>query len=688
MRFKNVLPVILQSEISECGLACLAMIFSFHGFSISLSELRVIAETSFQGVTLAQLKKIAEDIGLVVNVLRIDIAQLKSIKLPCIAHWEINHFIVIQSIKKNKIIAHDPVRGRRQLSYCEVYQKMTGVVLELSPTDSFLKRKCQHQISLFNFRKIINQHGQMILKLFVCSVVIQCCYIASIKLLQMAIDHAMVSFKFSLYMLIFSAILGIKMLEMSAFGIRAYLVSHVGSRINENMASKFVSHLLSLPMKFFENRHIGDLLSRFGAIDKMREVLTDGAVEGLVDGIISSIALMMMCLYSIKIAFIIIIFSLVDITVRFTFKKTLNILNDEALHCHAIESSTMIETLRSILSIKIFNKESNRIGLWRNKLIAYLNARTKISFCQTLIYAIKNLLQGMEMALTFILGCQLVAEQKMSVGLLYAFLAYRLQFVTAMSGLVDQLLEFNLVKLHAEKLNEVLRIEPEFKSSTDAVEFTGKANENIVLKDIQFRYTPNDRLLLSDFNLTIHKNEILAITGSSGCGKTSLLKMLMGLLPPTNGNIFLGETPIYPDHAMCYRKYIASVMQNDFLLSGTIIDNISFFDPHVNFEKVYECAKFSGILDEINSFSLGFYTLIGDMGSLLSGGQRQRILLARALYSEPAILFLDEATSHLDLKKEREVNAALRQLKMTIIMVAHRQETIHMADNVVCLNTL
>jgi ATP-binding cassette subfamily B protein RaxB len=295
-----------------------------------------------------------------------------------------------------------------------------------------------------------------------------------------------------------------------------------------------------------------------------------------------------------------------------------------------------------------------------------------------------KLVFGLERIAVVWIGALLVMDHTFSVGMLFAFIAYKEQFATRVSALIDKFVEVRMLKLQGERLADIVLTPPEPQA-----EFEPRAQDlplSLELRNIQFAYSETEPQVLRGLSLQIEPGESVAIVGPSGCGKTTLLKLMLGVHAPQGGEIRVGGVPLARLGLRAWRDMIGTVMQDDQLFAGSITDNISFFDPQADADWVAECARVAAVIDDIEAMPMGFHTLIGDMGGSISGGQRQRILLARALYKRPKILFLDEATSALDVEREREVNQAIRQLELTRIIVAHRPETIASASRVIVLH--
>lgn len=686
--YKRKLPLILQYEMGECGLVCIAMVLGYYGQKCPVEVIRRYVQSTIKGLTLYQLKKIAEHFGLFAEVLRLNIDQLTTLKLPCVLHWDMNHFVVLYKITCKGIKVHDPIKGKVFIPFCEVYNSFTGIVLELTFQNNLTKSEViiNQNNSFTILLKLLKKNLSSILKLVFISCLIQLIYIYGISLIEHSIDSVggkFTSFGITFLMILF---LGTKLMQNSASGIRVLMINTAGTIINYEFGIIVMKHLLCLPISYFQNRHIGDLLSRFGAIEKIRHTVTEGMVEGFVDGIVSIIVLGMMFYINIKITLFVVFFSIL-----YLFSKSYDYSyskqnQEQVLHSRAIELSHLMESLRSIHSIKIFSKEIQRLDSWKNKFVKSLNATTKVTWHKLIFDSIQYLLFDIEFAITLFLGCMMLSKNLISLGILYAYLTYRQQFITALGKLTDKIADYKNLLLHLERLNDITRTPKELglynekHRKSDELIF-----DRFIVENVEFAYSLHDSKILSNVNFEIYKGECVAITGPSGCGKSTLLNIMMGLLPPTSGNVYCGDTSIYDINTTVYKKKISAVLQNDVLFSGTILDNISFFDKNLDIELVHDCAKLAGILEEINNFPMKFHTLIGDMGSILSGGQKQRLILARALYAKPQILFLDEATSHLDVKKEREVNYSIKRLGLMVIMIAHRTETIMMADRVVSL---
>lgn len=532
--FARRMPVIIQTEAAECGLACLAMIAGHHGFLTDLSALRARFSLSLKGSNLAQLVRYANDLNLFSRPLRLEVDELSSLKLPCILHWNLNHFVVLQKVEQKGIVIHDPSVGVRKVAFAEVGKHFTGVALELTPT-------------------------------------------------MMAIA-----------------------------------------------------------------------------------------------------TLAMMLLYSPKLTLVVVLAVLLYAMLRSLSYRPLRAASQESLILSAKEQSCFLESIRAVQAIKLFGRELDRQSRWLNLKVDSVNRSVRTQKFM-LWFGIANTgLFGIQGLLLFWLGAHMVMDGAFTVGMLFAFTSYSGQFTSRLASLIDKFFSFRMLSLHDERLADIVleTAEEDTQHEADATQLQSR----IELINVSFRYGQGEPWVVRHLDLVIEPGESVALVGPSGCGKTTLVKLILGVLSPSEGEIRYDGMPIQALGHRAYRQAMAVVMQDDQLLSGSLSDNISFFDSHADQDRIQACARLAAIHDDIAAMPMGYHTLAGDMGTTLSGGQKQRVLLARALYKSPKVLVLDEATSHLDVERERMVNQSIRALDITRISVAHRPETIAMCGRVVRLN--
>jgi ATP-binding cassette subfamily B protein RaxB len=351
----------------------------------------------------------------------------------------------------------------------------------------------------------------------------------------------------------------------------------------------------------------------------------------------------------------------------------------------AKEQSNFLENIRGIQTIKLFGNESQRQGIWQNRYAEVINSEIRLGRLKISFNSFNKLLFGLENVLVIYFAAIMVMANSLSIGMVLAFIAYKGQLTSRFTNLIEQIIQFKMMRLHLDRIADIALTEQE-ANRDGQTSFTDAPKGQLELQDICFSYDNQQTMILDRVNLQVNAGDSIVLTGPSGAGKTTLMKIMLGLLQPTSGKVLLDDKDITHLGLKNYRKHIAAVMQDDTLLAGSIADNINFFDPQPNYLKLEQCAHMSAIHDDINKMTMGYHSLVGDMGSNLSGGQIQRLLLARALYQSPCVLFMDEATSHLDKDNEAKISEQIRHLPMTRIMIAHRQETINMAKQVYSLD--
>ena len=466
---------------------------------------------------------------------------------------------------------------------------------------------------------------------------------------------------------------------------RSWVLMHMSTVLNIQWRANVFAHLLRLPVPYFQKRHLGDVNSRFGAIDQIQNILTTSFLEAILDGIMSVATLIMMFIYSKVLASIALVTMVLYGVSRWIWYGAFRNATNSQIILAAKQQSHFLESIRGVRAIKLFQMEGRRRASWLHILVDQINASLRTQKLQIIYTLVNSLLVGTENVLVIWLGAKMVLNGGFSIGELMAFKSYDDQFSTRLSAFIDKLMQFRMLKVYGDRLADIVWTEPE-KDGIPEHELPPTLQKcDITLSNVKYRYADHEPLVINGVSLRVREGESVAIVGPSGCGKSTLVGILLGILPPTNGNVSIGGRSLRHMGPNGLRAVAGSVMQDDVLFAGSIRENICFFDAEADFDWIIECARMAGVHDEIASMPMGYNSLVGDMGTVLSGGQKQRVILARALYKKPRVLVLDEATSHLDVAKEREVNQAIMRLKITRIIVAHRPETIAAADRVVTL---
>ncbi|OAX54398.1 peptidase domain-containing ABC transporter [Xanthomonas graminis] len=677
------MDVYLQGEASECGLASLAMVASAYGCHVTLPEMRRRFPLSLKGIKLSSLIQIAQQLGFSTRALRLDMEHLGQLKVPCILHWDLNHFVVLAKVGKSKFTILDPALGERKLSIHEVSRHFTGVALELTPAANFKSQKASLSISARQLTGPISGLWSALLQIFLLSVALQVFVIFAPFYMQWVVDQALVSADRDL-LVVLGLGFGLALLLQVGIGLlRGWSVVYLSSRLGLQWMSNVFAHLLKLPLDFFEKRHLGDVTSRMSSVQTIQHTLTTSFVEAIIDGLMAVVTLVLMLVYSWKLALVTLLAVALYLCIRAIAYRPVRDRTEQQLVAAAKQQSHLLESLRGMQSLKIAGEEPLRRSTYDNLLNETVNQDVKLARMSLGFNTASQLVFGIERIAVIWIGARLALDNVFSVGMLVAYLAYKDQFAMRVSGLIDKWVEFRMLRLHGERLADIVLTPPEDDHALP--EALPPAEPRIEVERLSFRYAEGEPWVVKECSFAIEPGESVAIIGASGCGKTTLVKLLLGLLKPSEGVIRIGGHDLHKLGPRNVRAIVGAVMQDDQLFAGSIADNIGFFDPDFDLERVEAAARLAAVHEDIAAMPMGYHSLIGDMGSSLSGGQKQRVILARALYRQPKLLFLDEATSHLDVLRERLVNDAVKLLKLTKLIVAHRPETIASADRVLVM---
>lgn len=678
-------PQILQTEASECGLASLAMICHYHGLQVDLFNLRSRYGLSSRGATLATLVDIAGALKMQSRALSLNIDELNTLKTPCILHWNMKHFVVLVSAGHGRMIIHDPAFGRKVIGVQELSQHFTGVALELWPGSKFEPIKQQSRLSFRTLMANIRGLKGTLFKIFCLSIVIETVNLLLPVGTQLVMDHVILAGDHDLLALICTGLLFFILFRTCVSMLRSWISIVMGALIDIQWKAGVFDHLMKLPLSYFEKRKLGDIQSRFSSLDTIRNTFTTGVITSIIDGIMSVGVFIMMLLYGGWLVWVVLGFTTLYVILRLSTYRHYRQLSEEQLVKGARASSHFMETLYSIGTLKALGLSETRAQFWLNLNVETINSGIKLTKLNMMFGGLGAFIATCDQVVILWLGAAMVIDNQMTLGMYVAFNAYRGQFSDRAGSLIDMVLQLRMLSLHNERVADIVLSLPEKQMPNRDIFAKGKAVD-IQMRNIRYQYDRLAKPILEDFNLKIAAGESVAFVGASGIGKTTLMKLMCGLLVPDEGAILVDGLDINNIGVNNYRQCIACILQDDKLLAGSIIENISGFDSEVDIKRVEACARRCNIHDDIQKMPMGYETLVGELGGSLSGGQKQRLLIARALYRRPSILFMDEATSHLDLDNEEKINNAIAQLNITRIIIAHRPSTISSADRIISLD--
>ena len=672
------LPIMRQATAAECGLACLAMIAWYHGSRSDLGELRRKHAISLRGADLTTLLDVAKQLDLGGRAVRCELDELKQLRLPAMLHANFNHFVVLRTIKGRRFVVHDPAVGERDLDRDEMGRLFTGVAVEFTPTEKFKPKTAPRKLSLFSLIRLNASFFSPFSLGLTLAVFAELALLASPFFLQLLVDEVLVKGDTPLLWALGLGFGGLLIFQMLSTLLRGLTLQYLGQSISFDINSRLVSRMLNLTSDFFANRQLGDIQHRVQSLRAIQQFLTTGGVSIFTDTVFILLIILIMALYSgvllATAAGMIALYGLWRWALFGSMKKAAG----DLLVAEAGEQTHLLETLRSIPTIKTSNLESTRETQWRNRMVRKLNAYIRqgnIGLTEQSGSAL--ILEGGRLIILLFAASQVMAGN-LTIGMLTAFASYFGMLSGRIQTLISSLIQFRLLDVPLMRVADIAFAREEAPGEPGGRDqsITGA----VQLQNVTFAYSRHDKAVLANANLEAPAGSFVALVGPSGAGKSTLIKLIAGLLQPTAGQILFDGKPYRTFDRHALRAQIGVVLQDDALLQGSLAENIAAFADRIDMDRVREAAKASCIDQEIEAFPMGYETLVGDMGSTLSGGQKQRVILARALYHRPKLLLLDEATSHLDPRNEVLISVALRDLSITRIVSTHQPQTIQSAD--------
>ena len=634
------------------------------------------------GASLKSVIAIADGLQLSSRPLRLDMDHLEKLQLPAMLHWDLNHYVVLKSIKGGMAEIVDPGVGLRKMKLSRLSNHFTGIAVEFTPQADFkaVQARIKPRISLLWSRLVGLKRA--ITQTLVLSVILQAIILLSPFYLQLVVDAVLPRGDNSLLMALAIGFGGLVILRAAAEAVRGWAILVYGNQMSLQMVGNVFRHLIRLPARYFERRHVGDIISRMGSTVPIQEALTQSVPAVLIDGAMAILMLIVMFLYSPLLGGIVLATVLGLVLATVLIYPHLRRTQEESIYAKALENSHVIESIRAITTVKMFGREAEREAAWRNLYTDFINANVGYGKWVVARKFFETLLTGLQVVLVVWAAVSLMLGDGsgFTLGMLVAFLAYRQYFTDAVVQLLEKGIEFNLLSLHLDRLSDIIFAETDADQSGEAT--LDKLKGRVSLDGVSFRYSDTDPWVLTDHSLDIAAGEMVTLTGPSGGGKTTLMKLMLGLYDPVKGAVKIDGQDLRDIDRSDWRSRIGVVMQEDRLLSGTLADNISFFDPEIDMQRVYKAAIAAQIHETIAALPMNYQLQIGDMGSILSGGQKQRVLLARALYQEPSVLFLDEGTANLDVETEAAIVQIIRDLPITRIIVAHRPAFLDASDRI------
>lgn len=684
---KRRFPALLQVSETDCGAACLAIILRTYGKHVSINRLRDLANVTRDGASLYSLARAAETLGFHARGVRGSDDQLAHVELPAIAHWERFHYIVLHAVRRDHVIVADPAIGLRRLSRDAFAKGWTGYLLLLTPTPK-LDEVAESKTTLGRYGALLRPHRRVAADILLASLLIQLFGLASPVFTQVIVDRVLVHQSVSTLNLLLGALFLVALFQTGTVALRYYLVLHTARRIQLQMTVAFYQHTLSLPLRFFEERRIGDMLKRFHENARFRDLLTGRALNVILDVVTIAAYGGLMLFYSAELSLVAAALLPAYALVAYVLTPVLRRQQREMYEKAAEAESQLVESVMGVATVKATAAEQGLRWRWQNLMVKALNLQMGNAQTHLAGLAVVNLLQTLGTLVLVWYGAHLVLDNQLSVGQLVAFNVLAVTATRPVLNLMDAWNQFQEFAVGLERLNDVFDAAPEEDPARSSLRPLPPVQGHIRFENVTFRYPARDKNVLQNITLDIRPGQTVALVGRSGAGKTTFASLLLRLHEPTSGRITIDGHDLRDVTLHSLRSQIGVVLQDNFLFSGTIRQNIALGEDDAPLDTVVGAAMLAGAHDFVRELPLAYETKVGEYGQSLSGGQKQRVAIARALFKNPRILVLDEATSALDTESERAIQRHFETVlrDRTTLVIAHRLSTVRDADLIVVLD--
>jgi ATP-binding cassette, subfamily B, bacterial CvaB/MchF/RaxB len=684
LQFLDRFHFISQGDSSECGLACVAMLLRAHGDGTALSTLRKRFPLKRSGATLNDLVKVCRATGLQPRPLKLDIESLRDLRVPCILHWNLSHFVVLVKCYRTGALIADPARGLVRVSRTEVHDSFTGVALEALPGASFAPTDIEQKASLVWAYLKTPTVFRLLFPIVLAGFALEMIGLAAPWLTQILFDNILASGSRDLLPVIALAALFIVLLNGILDFSRTLLTTRLYSTATIQWIDAVFSRLVSLPLTWFDRRSVGDIISKFNGVYALQHTYAVGFSSILIDGMFLLSSLAIIFIYSGVLGAIALGSFLLYLMIRILRYRVQRVYTRKQLVETARQSGLLVETIRAIQTIKVCGLQNKRTSEFLSASVTKLNSDVSIERQNASFSLIAAVVASLDYAAVLWIGSTLVMDSQLTIGMFTAFLVYKSQFQSRSMAVLEKIIMLKIVGLQGDRLRDIVD-EPPRDEDCSAAGGAIRSFERIEAVGLSFRHSIDAPDVFSGLSFTVCKGESIAIAGPSGCGKSTLLKILLRLVDPNSGDLLLDGRSVLLVNQNALRELMSAVLQEDALLSGSIAQNIAGFDESPDTNMILKAADLAAIHSEIMAMPMGYETIISDNLPVVSAGQKQRLLLARALYREPEILILDEGMSNVDLAREEQIWHNLESLAITTIIVSHRPEVIAKANRVVYL---
>jgi ATP-binding cassette, subfamily B, bacterial len=682
-RWRRV-PELRQMSAVECGACCLAMILNYYGCTTSVADVQERCGVGRDGLSALTIVKAARQYGLRVRTVSLKKNDFRFITFPAIAHWDFNHFVVVERWSTRYVDTVDPAVGRRRLSTQEFEDSFTGVLIMLEPGTQFERQGSTRALSLWTYLRSLPHMQGVVTQIVVISFLLQILGLGGPLLTQIVVDYVIPTKASDLLLVLGMSMLFLILTQGVMKLLRTSLLIYLQARIDAKMMLHFLEHMLSLSYRFFQMRLNGDLLACTESNSAIRDLLTSQIISTLLDGTSVTVYLTVLIIQSKLFAGIAVAIGVVQVALLLGTAPAIRRLTRRYLAAQGKTQGYLNEVLAGVATVKAAGAEPRALTRWTNLFFDEMNISIRRNYLLTVVGITYEILQFLSPLFLLWIGAMQVIAGAMSVGTMLAISALAVSFLVPLSSLASSGQKLQVARAHFDRLADVVGSEPE--QNLQKVRIPPELKGSLELENVSFQYDPNTLPVLNDISVRIRPGQKVALVGKTGSGKSTLGKLLIGLMTPTKGDILFDGIPLQTLNYQEVRRQFGVVLQETFIFSGSVRENIAFNNPEMDMEQVIKAAQAAAIHEDIQKMPMKYETLLSEGGSVFSGGQRQRLALARALASNPALLLLDEATSALDVTTERAVEQNLNTLPCTRIVIAHRLSTIRNADLILVLD--
>jgi ATP-binding cassette subfamily B protein len=683
---------IKQHDITDCGAACLAIVCKQHGLKIPITRIRELAGTDKQGTNAYGLVKAAEQLGFIAKGVKGDAEALFTpFPLPSIAHVIIDgglmHYVVIHKITKNTIIIADPSQGIRKICPKDFFEEWTGVLIIMEPTPMFEKGDYSKSIWSRFFKLLIPQKS-LLINIFFASLVYTILGIGAAFYFQIMMDEIIPNTLEQTLSIISIGIIALYLFKSLLGAIRTHMLLYMSQKLDINLILGYYSHVLALPMNFFGNRRVGEIISRFFDASKVREAISGATMTVMIDTFMAVIGGVILYMQNSRMFLVSAIVLLLYGIIVFSFNKPLLKVNHRTMEANAELTSYLVESLNGIETVKAFNAERATNIETEKKFIRLIREVFHNGILDNASGSLSSMISAVGGVVILWVGAVSVIRGDMTIGQLLTFNALLVYFLDPVKSLINLQPMMQTAIVASDRLGEILDLEVEKNESENKKATPDSLHKEIIMKNVDFRYGSRKQVL-HNINFEIKAGEKIAFVGESGSGKTTLVKLLLNFYDWERGEILIGPYNIKDIKIEWLREKIAYISQDVFLFSGTIYENLvlgNTLNPSI--EDVIHFATITNAHDFINSLPLRYETILEENGANLAGGQKQRLAITRALLKKPDILIIDEATSNLDSITEKAIERMIEEHTkgVTTLIIAHRLSTIIRCDKIFYMN--